>query len=187
MAATMAEDHIERDRASAQELIGDIAERLNDTRPVMRMDGFMLAGLAIGIGVDAAFGTSAQVHGPAGFCRYLLLACLVLCCAVLAAGGNLARAGWQADPWHRLRSSLAGRGAARSAGPVATPSVDRSHRGRVDLGPGSSARRGDANPDGTSAVLAYLDTSYDRGIPGVARRGFSCSVRVFNFLRMIHC
>lgn len=79
MAATMAEDHIERDRASAQELIGDIAERLNDTRPVMRMDGFMLAGLAIGIGIDAAFGTSAQVHGPAGFCRYLLLVCLVLC------------------------------------------------------------------------------------------------------------
>jgi len=79
MAVTMAEDNIQRGRPVAQELIGDLAERLNDTRPIMRLDGAILAGLAGGMAVDAAFGPSVQGHGLLGVCRYLLLALLVVC------------------------------------------------------------------------------------------------------------
>jgi hypothetical protein len=80
MAAIMAnDDHIQGDRALAQELIGDIAEKLNDTRTSLRLDGTILAGLTIGIALDAVFVPSAQGHGAIGICSDFVLACLIIC------------------------------------------------------------------------------------------------------------
>jgi hypothetical protein len=79
MVATMADDDTAPDRALAQELIGDLAERLNDTRPVMLLDAILLGFLTVGIAVEAALGPSPPRLGIVAVTAGLLLGCLNVC------------------------------------------------------------------------------------------------------------
>jgi hypothetical protein len=78
MAAGMVEDR-KPDRGLAQEVIGDMAELLNDTRPTVHLGGGILAALAIGIAVEAAFSPALPGGGTARIVGIVLLICLILC------------------------------------------------------------------------------------------------------------
>jgi hypothetical protein len=79
MAAAMADDRITPDRGLAQELIGDMAQLLNDTRPGMFLDGGILAALTLGISLETALAPSPLPAGVAGLASGILLSCLILC------------------------------------------------------------------------------------------------------------
>ena len=79
VAVAMADDRTGPDRDLAQELIGDLAGLLNDTRPTMLLDGAILAALTLGISLEAALAPSPLRHGVAGFAGAVVLACLVVC------------------------------------------------------------------------------------------------------------
>ena len=79
MAAPMTDDPEASERELAQELIGDMAELINNTRPVMFLCGGLLAALAVSIAVEAAFAPSPFPTGVAGIAGGLLLAALMLC------------------------------------------------------------------------------------------------------------
>jgi hypothetical protein len=79
MAAAMADDQVLPDRGRAQEVIGDMAGLLNDARPTMFLGGGILAGLTLGIALEAALAPSPLGHGLTGLAGGLLLGCLVLC------------------------------------------------------------------------------------------------------------
>jgi hypothetical protein len=73
----MSEDRVTPDRGLAQELIGDMAQLLNNTRPTMLLDGGILAALTLGISLEAAFARSPQWQGIAGTAAGVLLPCLI--------------------------------------------------------------------------------------------------------------
>jgi hypothetical protein len=78
MTAGMVEDRVP-DRELAQEVIGDMAELLNDTRPSMYLGGGILAALSLSVAVEAAFSPAVPGSSAAGIAIYVLLSCLVLC------------------------------------------------------------------------------------------------------------
>ena len=75
MVATMVED---RERDNAQQVIGDMAGMLNDTRPTMFLGGGILAGLSIGIALEAALAPSPLGHGTGSVAAVVLLICLIV-------------------------------------------------------------------------------------------------------------
>ncbi|HZR53783.1 MAG TPA: hypothetical protein VFB06_30280 [Streptosporangiaceae bacterium] len=77
MAAAMSEDRVTPDRGLAQELIGDMAQLLNNTRPTMVLDGGILAALTLGISLEAGLARSPLWQGMAGIAAGALLACLI--------------------------------------------------------------------------------------------------------------
>lgn len=77
MAEAMADEHLMPDRGLAQELIGDMAGLLNNTRSTMFLDCGILAGLALGIALEAALAPGSPRHGAAGVASSVLLVCLV--------------------------------------------------------------------------------------------------------------
>ncbi len=79
MAAVMADERIVPDRGLAQELIGDMAGLLNNTRPTMLLDGGLLAALTLGISLEAALAPSPLGHGAIGIAGGLLLTGLIAC------------------------------------------------------------------------------------------------------------
>jgi hypothetical protein len=79
MAAVMADDHVVPDRGLAQELIGDMAGLLNNTRSTMALDCGILAGLTLGISLEAILAPAPLRHGAAGVASTVLLVCLVAC------------------------------------------------------------------------------------------------------------
>lgn len=83
--AAMADDQVSPDRGLAQELIGDLAGLLNDTRPTMLLDGGIMAALTLGISLEAGLAPSPLRHGPAGFVAAVLLVCMAGCWLVAVA------------------------------------------------------------------------------------------------------
>lgn len=79
MAAAMTDDPIVPDQERAQELIGDMAGLLNDTRPTMILDTGILAALTLGISLESALTPSPLLHGTVGVVSAILLGGLVLC------------------------------------------------------------------------------------------------------------
>lgn len=79
MAAATTENEPVHDRALAQELIGDLAELLNDTRPVLALDGGLLAALTAGLGVEAGLSRHPGGSGAAVLFTGALFACLAAC------------------------------------------------------------------------------------------------------------
>jgi hypothetical protein len=79
MAAVMADERIVPDRGLAQELIGDMAGLLNNTRPTMLLDGGLLAALTLGISLEAALAPSPLGRGAVGIAGGLLLTGLIAC------------------------------------------------------------------------------------------------------------
>lgn len=77
MTAGTVEDRVP-DRELAHEVIGDMAELLNDTRPSMHLGGGILAALSLSIAVVAAFSPAAPGNGAAGIVIDVLLGCLIL-------------------------------------------------------------------------------------------------------------
>ena len=77
MAAAVSEEQVTPDRGLAQELIGDMAQLLNNTRPTMLLDGGILAALTFGISLEAALARSPQWQGIAGIAADVLLPCLI--------------------------------------------------------------------------------------------------------------
>jgi hypothetical protein len=86
--AAMAEDEM---RELAQQVIGDMAGMLNDTRPTMLLGGGILAGLTTGIALEAALAPSPFGHGADSAAAVVLLGCLIL--SWLRAAALLALAG----------------------------------------------------------------------------------------------
>lgn len=78
MTADTVEDRIP-DRGHAHEVIGDMAELLNDTRPAMLLGGVILAALSLGIAVVTAFAPGVPGSGAAAIAIDVLLGCLILC------------------------------------------------------------------------------------------------------------
>jgi hypothetical protein len=79
MAATMADDGIAPDRGLAQELTGDLAGLLNNTRPTMLLGGGMLSALTLGLSLEAAFAPSPLGHGMVGVVSGVVLIGLIPC------------------------------------------------------------------------------------------------------------
>ena len=79
MAAAMADERTVPDRGLAQELIGDMAGLLNNTRRPMLLDGGLLAALTVGISLEAALAPSPLGHGAVGAVGAMVLAGLILC------------------------------------------------------------------------------------------------------------
>lgn len=79
MAATMTDDHPIPDRALAQELIGDLAELLNNTRPAMLLNGGLLGALTVGIAVEAGLSQHPVGSGPGMLITGTLLGCVIAC------------------------------------------------------------------------------------------------------------
>jgi len=77
MAAAMSEEWVTPDRGLAQELIGDMAQLLNNTRPTMVLDGGILAALTLGISLEAGLARSPLWRGITGIVAGALLACLI--------------------------------------------------------------------------------------------------------------
>ncbi len=78
------DDHLDdgRDRPErgpAQEVIGEMAGLLRDTRGSMLLGGSVLSGIAAGIGVEAAFSPSVLRSGVAGLAFAAVLTALILC------------------------------------------------------------------------------------------------------------
>jgi hypothetical protein len=83
MVATVAEQEITPGPGQANELLGDMAELLNNTRPLMLTDGVLLAGLVVGLVLEA--GSVPAPRGALAFLGGFLLACLFACWLVAAA------------------------------------------------------------------------------------------------------
>lgn len=79
MAVAVSENREMPDRGLAQELIGDMAGLLNNTRPAMFLDGGILAALTVGIALEAAFVPSPFGHGAFGAAGAVSLAGIVIC------------------------------------------------------------------------------------------------------------
>jgi hypothetical protein len=67
------------DRGLAQELIGDMAGLLNNTRPTMFLGGGILAALTVGIALEAALASSPFGPGAYGLAGAVSLAGVVIC------------------------------------------------------------------------------------------------------------
>ena len=91
MAVTMPDDKTAPDRGLAQEIIGDMAGMLNDTRRTMLMAGCLLGGLTIGIALEAALSPAPLGTGVSRVLGAMLLASLVV--SWLRSVGLLALAG----------------------------------------------------------------------------------------------
>jgi hypothetical protein len=78
MAAGMVDDRIP-DRGLVQEVIGDMAELLNDTRPTMYLGGGILAALSLGMAIDVVLAPSVARSGTADVIGLVLLSSLILC------------------------------------------------------------------------------------------------------------
>jgi hypothetical protein len=77
-------DHLDDDREApdrgpAQEVIGEMASLLRDTRGSMFLGGSVLNAIMIGIGVEAAFSPSVLRPGAAGVASLAILGILILC------------------------------------------------------------------------------------------------------------
>lgn len=79
MAVAVAEERETPDRALAQELIGDMAGFLNNTRPTMFLNGGILAALTVGISLEAALAPSARGTGAFGVAGAVSLAGVIIC------------------------------------------------------------------------------------------------------------
>ena len=79
MAAAVAENREMPDRGLAQELIGDMAGLLNNTRPTMFLDGGILAALTVGIALEAALARSPLGRGVYGLAGAVFLAGTIIC------------------------------------------------------------------------------------------------------------
>jgi hypothetical protein len=75
VAATMVEDEM---RELAQQVIGDMAGMLNDTRPTMFLGGGILAALTTGIALEAALAPSPLGHGASSITTVALMSCLII-------------------------------------------------------------------------------------------------------------
>lgn len=78
------DDHVDDgrdlpDRGPAQEVIGEMAWLLRDTRGSMLLGGSVLSGIAAGIGVETAFSSSVLRPGLAGLACVVTLTVLILC------------------------------------------------------------------------------------------------------------
>jgi hypothetical protein len=83
MAAAVTDEQMMPDRGIAQELVGDMAELLNNTRPLMLADSTLLAGLTLGLVLEIAV-----LPAPPGALAVLggsMLACLLISWVVAAA------------------------------------------------------------------------------------------------------
>jgi hypothetical protein len=72
------DDHDLPDRGPAQEVIGEMAGLLRDTRGSMLLGGRVLAAITVGIGVEAAF-SSVLRPGVAGIACMIMLGVLIGC------------------------------------------------------------------------------------------------------------
>jgi hypothetical protein len=79
------------DRGPAQEVIGEMARLLRDTRGSMLLGGSVLSAVTIGIALEAAFSPSVLRPDSVGLARLALLSALILCW--LRAGALLLLAG----------------------------------------------------------------------------------------------
>lgn len=79
MAVAVSENRETPDRGLAQELIGDMAGLLNNTRPTMFLDGGILAALTVGIALEAALAPSPVGHGAFGVVGGVALAGVIIC------------------------------------------------------------------------------------------------------------
>jgi len=79
MTATMPDDQTAPDRELAQEILGDMAGMLNDTRHTMLMGGGILAGLTLGTAIEAAFAHSPLGTGIERVLGVTLLTALIAC------------------------------------------------------------------------------------------------------------
>jgi len=91
MAVTMSDDQTDPDRELAQEILGDMAGMLNDTRHTMLMAGCLLGGLTLGIGVEAALAPAPLGTGVIRVLGAILLASLFI--SWLRSVGQLVLAG----------------------------------------------------------------------------------------------
>jgi hypothetical protein len=91
VAVTMPDDQTAPDRELAQEIIGDMAGMLNDTRHTMLMAGCLLGGLTLGIAVEAALAPAPLGTGVSRVLGAILLASLIV--SWLRSVGLLALAG----------------------------------------------------------------------------------------------
>jgi hypothetical protein len=66
------------DRGLAQELIGDMAGLLNDTRPTMYLGGGILGALTLGTALEAALSPGLVGRGAVGTASVAVFACLIL-------------------------------------------------------------------------------------------------------------
>ena len=78
------DDHIDAsrdllDRGPAQEVIGEMAWLLRDTRGSMLLGGSVLSAITIGIGVEAAFSSSVLRPGVVGIACVVMLSGLIGC------------------------------------------------------------------------------------------------------------
>jgi hypothetical protein len=74
----MADDTTAPDRGLAQEVIGDMAGMLNDTRHTMLVAGCLLGGLTLGIAVEAALAPAPLGTGVGRALGAILLASLIV-------------------------------------------------------------------------------------------------------------
>jgi hypothetical protein len=72
----MQDDQRAPDRGHAQEIIGDMAGMLNDTRPTMLMAGCLLGGLTLGIATEAALAPAPLGTGVSRLLGAILLAAI---------------------------------------------------------------------------------------------------------------
>jgi hypothetical protein len=79
MAATMPDDQKLTDQELAQEILGDMAGMLNDTRHTMLTASGILAGLAAGIAIETAFAPSPLGTGAGRVVGVVLLIPLIVC------------------------------------------------------------------------------------------------------------
>ena len=67
------------DRGPAQEIIGELAGLLRDTRGGLLLGGSVLSAVTIGIALEVAFSPAVLRPGPAGVASVALLGALILC------------------------------------------------------------------------------------------------------------
>jgi hypothetical protein len=91
MAVTMSDDQTVPDAGLAQEIIGDMAGMLNDTRHTMLVAGCLLSGLTLGIATEAALAPAPLGTGVSRLLGATLLAALII--SWLRSVGLLALAG----------------------------------------------------------------------------------------------
>lgn len=78
MAVTMPDDQTDPDRGLAQEIIGDMAGMLNDTRHTMLVAGCILGGLTLGIALEVALAPAPLGTGLSRVLGATLLAALII-------------------------------------------------------------------------------------------------------------
>jgi hypothetical protein len=149
MAVTMTDDQAAPDRGLAQEIIGDMAGMLNDTRHTMLMAGCLLGGLTLGISMEAALAPAPLGTGVGRVLGAILLGALIV--SWLRSVGLLALAG-------RPILGIVNNQRWRAGAPL-DPRARWLHLPSIDATPQESHDQG--------SVGADLVLRHDRAVPGL--------------------